>query len=132
MIELPDNFSWPAAWKPLPFPEGWLGLVRSAEVELRSEVCPGHPLYSRVCRAIAFNADDVNEFLFVTTTPPRHWRSFICPFGRSHIPNGHTQSAMMDGSHFETPGVFPTSFAGSEICWNAVMILACWSGRPTR
>jgi hypothetical protein len=66
MIDVPDDFLWPAAWKPLPLPDGWLGLVRSAEAELQSEVCPGHCLYRVACRAVAFNADDVNEFLFVT------------------------------------------------------------------
>jgi hypothetical protein len=66
MVEVPDNFSWPEPWKPLPLPEGWLGLVRSAEVELQSEICPGHLLYGQACRVVAFNSDDVNEFLFVT------------------------------------------------------------------
>ena len=69
MAEVPDNFPWPAPWKPLPLPEGWLGLVRSAEAELQSEVCTGHPLYRVACRAVAFNADDVSEFLFATDNP---------------------------------------------------------------
>jgi hypothetical protein len=39
------------------------------EAELQSEVCPGHPLHRVECRAIAWNTEDVNEFLFVTTNP---------------------------------------------------------------
>ena len=69
MAEVPAGFQWPAPWKPLPLPEGWLGLVRSAEAELQSEVCLGHLLYRVACRAVAFNADDVNEFLFTTDRP---------------------------------------------------------------
>src|SRR5688572_24765770 len=69
MIEVPDDFLWPALWKPLPLPEGWLGLVRSAEAELQREVGPGHPLFGAACRDIAYNANDVNEFLFVTDSP---------------------------------------------------------------
>ena len=60
-FNVPDHFSWPAPWKLLPLPEGWLGLVRSAEAELRSEDCPGHPLYGQVCRVVAFNSADMNE-----------------------------------------------------------------------
>lgn len=69
MTDVPNGFEWPAPWKPLPLPAGWLGLVRSAEAELQSEVCPGHRLYRVECRTVAFNADDVNEFLFATDDP---------------------------------------------------------------
>lgn len=44
-------------------------MVESIETELQSEVCPGHLLYRVKCRAVAFNADDTNEFLFVTDNP---------------------------------------------------------------
>src|SRR5262245_47306269 len=69
MPKVPSDFSWPASWKPLPLPEGWLGSVGSAEAELQSEVCPGHLLYCVACKAVAFNADDLNEFLFITDNP---------------------------------------------------------------
>jgi hypothetical protein len=69
---VPDGFDWPASWKPLPLPDGWLGLfgsAESAEIELAREVVPGHLLYGVTCRTIAFNAADPNEFLFVTGKP---------------------------------------------------------------
>ena len=69
MIEVPDNFRWPRPWRPLPLPEGWLGQVASVEHELQSEVSLRHPLYRISCRAVAWNADDPNEFLFVTDQP---------------------------------------------------------------
>jgi putative acetyltransferase len=69
MTEVPEGFTWPLPWKPVPVPDGSLGLVKSAEAELQSEVCRGHPLYRVTCRAVAFNSDDVNEFLFVTDNP---------------------------------------------------------------
>lgn len=50
----------------MPVPKGWHGLVRSAEAELQSETCLGHLLHNISCRAVAYNADDVNEFLFTT------------------------------------------------------------------
>jgi hypothetical protein len=43
-----------------------LGLIESVEVELQSEVCAGHPLYSESCRVVGWNTEDPNEFLFVT------------------------------------------------------------------
>jgi hypothetical protein len=67
--DVPNDFLWPEPWKPLPLPEGWIGLLRSAEVELQSEVCVGHPLYGVPRQVVAFNADDVNEFLFATNNP---------------------------------------------------------------
>ena len=69
MTEVPDDFRWPTPWQPLPLPEGWLGLVRSAEEELQSEVPSGHPLYRVACRAGAFNSEDPNEILFATADP---------------------------------------------------------------
>ncbi len=69
MTQVPSDFSWPASWKPLPLPEGWPGLIPSAEVELQSELCPEHPLFGVACRAVAFNADNENEFLFATDNP---------------------------------------------------------------
>lgn len=66
MADLPDHFCWPWPWKPLPLPSGWLGRVESIEAELQSEVCEAHPLYRVHYRAVAWNADDVNEFLFIT------------------------------------------------------------------
>jgi hypothetical protein len=69
MAEVPDGFRWPPPWKPLPLPEGWLGLARSVEAELQSEVCPSHLLYRVACRVVAFNTDDVNEFLFASNSP---------------------------------------------------------------
>ena len=65
----PDNFDWPYPWAPLPFPQGWLGKVESVEAELQSEVCPDHPLYREKCKVVARNAEDPNEFLFVTSNP---------------------------------------------------------------
>ncbi len=69
IARVPDNFPWPASWKPLPLACGGLGLARSAEAALQSEVCPGHPLYRVACRAVAFHARDPNEFLFATDHP---------------------------------------------------------------
>lgn len=69
MIEVSTDFDWPAPWKPLPVPSGWLGLVESAEAELQSEVCERHPLYRVRCRVLAWNAEDTNEFLFATDAP---------------------------------------------------------------
>lgn len=69
VTEIPKDFKWPTSWKPLPLPKGWLGILQSAEAELQSEVCPGHLLYHVTCRAVAFNSDDVNEFLFTTSRP---------------------------------------------------------------
>jgi hypothetical protein len=67
MVDVPDDFCWPQPWKPLP--SGWLGRVGSIEAELQSEVCEGHPLYRVACRVVAWNAEDTNEFLFVTDNP---------------------------------------------------------------
>lgn len=69
MIEAPEGFCWPAYWKPLPAPIGWLGQIESIEAELRREVPAGHVLHGAACRAVAYNAADVNEFLFVTDRP---------------------------------------------------------------
>src|SRR5947209_2870379 len=66
---VPDNFRWPQAWKPLPFPEGFLGRVRSLEAELQSEVSPGHPLHQVESKVVAWNGQDPNEFLFATAKP---------------------------------------------------------------
>jgi hypothetical protein len=68
-LPVPDGFLWPQRWKPYPLPDTWLGKVASAEAELQSEVCPGHPLYRVGCRAVAWNAADPNEFMFVTSNP---------------------------------------------------------------
>jgi len=72
MIDIPEGFDWPPPWKPLPFPEGWLGRVgrvSSAEEELKREVGPGHVLLGRTCRAVAYNPKHCDEFLFVTDDP---------------------------------------------------------------
>ena len=69
MIEMPVGFQWPGLWRPFPLPSSWLGLVPSAENELQSETCAGHVLHRVVCRAVAYNAGDVNELLFVTDDP---------------------------------------------------------------
>jgi hypothetical protein len=69
MVDVPDGFDWPAGWRALPVPDGWLGLAGSAEVELARELAPGHPLHGATCRAVGFNADNPNEFLFVTDRP---------------------------------------------------------------
>jgi hypothetical protein len=69
MDSIPPNFNWPEPWKPLPFPDGLLGRVESVESELRSEVSQGHLLYRVDCKAVACNADDPNEFLFITARP---------------------------------------------------------------
>jgi hypothetical protein len=69
MVEVPDRFDWPAGWRPLPLPDGWLGLAGSAEAELAREVGSGHPLHGATCRAVGFNGDDPNEFLFATDRP---------------------------------------------------------------
>ena len=69
MVEVPDGFKWPAGWKPLPLPDGWVGLAGSAEAELAREVSSGHPLHGAICRAVGFNGDDPNEFLFATDRP---------------------------------------------------------------
>jgi hypothetical protein len=69
MIDMPEGFDWPAPWKPFPLPDGWLGRVgrvSSAEAELKREICPGHVLYGRTCRAVAYNPRHGDEFLFVT------------------------------------------------------------------
>lgn len=69
MVEVPDDFDWPAGWRPLPLPDGWLGQAGSAEAELEREVSSGHPLFGMTCRAVGFHADDPNEFLFATDSP---------------------------------------------------------------
>jgi hypothetical protein len=45
------------------------------EEELRREACPGHLLFGRECRAVAFNTEDPNEFVFLTSNPamPLAW-----------------------------------------------------------
>ncbi len=68
MSDVPHNFRWPPPWQPLPLPDGWLGLVRSAEDELKSEMTSDHILHGVVCRAVAYNAEDTNEFLFATNS----------------------------------------------------------------
>lgn len=50
-------------------PPRYLGLVPSAELELQSETCVGHPLHNVICRVVAWNSHDVNEFLYVTENP---------------------------------------------------------------
>lgn len=69
MAEDSDHSLWPRPWKPLPLPSGWLGKVESVEAELRSEVCSGHLLHQVSCRAIGWNSEDPNEFLFETDSP---------------------------------------------------------------
>ena len=69
MRDVPDNFSWPAAWKPAPVPPHHLGLISSLEIELQSEVCLGHPLYRIACRVVGWNSADHNEFLFESANP---------------------------------------------------------------
>src|SRR5262249_12740200 len=66
---MPDGFEWPAGWKPLPLPDGWLGLAGPAEAELAREVGPGHPLHGTTCWALGVNGGDPNEFLFATGRP---------------------------------------------------------------
>lgn len=66
MAEIPSGFIWPASWKSLPLPSGWLGRVGSIEAELQSEVPPGHLLHRVACQVVAFNAEDPNEFLFAS------------------------------------------------------------------
>jgi hypothetical protein len=69
MAEVPDDYPWPPPWKPVPLPSGWLGRVESVEAELQLEVCPGHVLYGVPCRAVGWNPQDPNEFLFATNDP---------------------------------------------------------------
>ena len=69
MGKAPNGFDWPAGWKPLPLPDGWVGLAGSAEAELAREVCSGHELHGAACHAVGFNGDDPSEFLFVTDRP---------------------------------------------------------------
>jgi len=66
MGEVPENFTWPEPWKPLPLPETWIGRVESLDDELRLEVCAGHPLFGVTCRTVGWNSANLHEFLFAT------------------------------------------------------------------
>jgi hypothetical protein len=66
MTDVPPDFDWPAPWRPLPFPDGRPDRVASIEAELEREVPPGHVLYGLRCRAVAYNTDDSDDFVFVT------------------------------------------------------------------
>lgn len=67
-LPLPDSSAWPHPWVPVPRLTG-TGSADSREAELRREVSSGHPLYGLVCKAVAWNADDPDDVLFVTNDP---------------------------------------------------------------
>jgi hypothetical protein len=81
----PDGFQWPSPWEPLADPSAALemglcvnyllaeeeGVAPTMEAELEREVCEGHPLYRLPCKAVAWNKEDPNEFLFVTADPDK-------------------------------------------------------------
>jgi hypothetical protein len=82
MIDLPGAFAWPAPWAPLGDEKQRLGLpavrnevfggepVASSIVEeLRREVCSDHPLAGHRCVPVAYNREDENEFVFLTSNP---------------------------------------------------------------
>jgi hypothetical protein len=82
MIEQAKTFRWPPPWEALDDEGTRLGLpgARAAIFgrgaiastladELQREVCSEHPLAGHRCTAVAFNREDENEFLFVTTNP---------------------------------------------------------------
>jgi hypothetical protein len=77
-----DSFQWPAPWAPVGSEAQRLGLPRARNAifgsdapadslaeELRREVCAGHPLFGHTCTPVAYNREDENEFVFVTSNP---------------------------------------------------------------
>src|SRR5436190_24139685 len=79
-VNLPDDFCWPASWRPLtnseasrevicpqPYVEDPRGFT--FEAELQHELCPGHPLYRVECLAVARNGAHHDEFIFATANP---------------------------------------------------------------
>jgi hypothetical protein len=85
LTSTPADFHWPPPWQPLPdeydptFPQVRclvLGLASSGnsitaelQAELQREVCVGHLLHGRTCKAVAWSNDHSDEFLFVTDIP---------------------------------------------------------------
>ena len=80
MLELPDSFEWPQPWAPFRDEKQHLGLpavrasvfgtgviASSLTEELRREVCPTHPLAGHECVPVAYNREDENEFVFLTS-----------------------------------------------------------------
>lgn len=78
----PDGFDWPSPWVPIRDENVCLTYPRILSeafggeppepflvAELQREVCAGHLLHGRSCRAVAQATDDPNEFLFATDHP---------------------------------------------------------------